>query len=121
MPTRIDCRLKRNDTKFDVVEGHAYRCVTEESWTDWWTECNAASYSDSKDFFVVDRVKAAIDWGYFASVVEHGCAAGLVISSSDRERCPWHAARQIEAWCEPREMSPGLLHCQQIASAMARS
>ncbi len=33
MPPKIDSRLKRIDTKFDVVEGHAYRCVTEESWT----------------------------------------------------------------------------------------
>jgi hypothetical protein len=39
---------------------------------------------------------------------------------SDQGWSPMHVA-QNGAWCERIEMSPGLLHCQQIANAMAHS
>lgn len=47
MLTRIDSRLKWNDTQIDVVEGITYQYVADGKWTDWSRECDADGYSDT--------------------------------------------------------------------------
>lgn len=62
MPTKVDSRLKWNDTRFDVVEGRTYHYVAEGTWTDWKKECNAAGYSDPflDRFSFLKRCRAAL-------------------------------------------------------------
>jgi hypothetical protein len=93
MLTRIDSRLKWNDTQIDVVAGLTYEYGADGYWTDWTRECDADGYSDPKlDMFsVLKRCRAAL-WFQLVAAVDQkphhtivlGCSGQFIAPASGR-------------------------------------
>ena len=93
MLTRIDSRLKWNDTRIDVTAGLTYQYVAAGLWTDWTRESDADGYSDPilDRFSLFKRCRAALWFQLVAAVdkkVNHticlGCSGQFIAPASGR-------------------------------------